>query len=261
MNRSPFSIAITFALAIAISPNEALTQPTPSDGSSLLATQPDASSWSLEYVYQKGLPDGAPPRPTSATVTKWKDQRRDQITLSNGSTTENWRIDPIAIVGNQSGEGYTLLIPGLNESSKALVSGDFPNLAWITPTLASGKANRDGRECLVYSWEKAAIEEPSPPNSENETDPDSIARYQSELQKYLAARTANPLSPNRPTRAFIDAESLRPVALEDDQKTITYRFDAPAPSSAPEMPAGVRQEWERYTAHQQKLRKYQMFSE
>ncbi len=156
------------------------------------------ATWEIQVQYPKPSvePKKESPqiRPSVISVNRVGSLRRDRVTWTNGSQTETWwNLNPDFVMYEEPHIREIVAVPPCMEVDGMRL--DQLTFRWITPKTLAGEENINGRPCLVYEGIAFQYEDGNSPVY----------------------------------RAWIDKETLEPVALDTRQATYHFQFSGRAP--------------------------------
>lgn len=179
-----------------------------------------AAAWRVKVTHPNAA--GTMPRVEKAEVTQSADgSRRTVLSWSNGTTTETWssaKWPGLAAVESPAGAGiHVVPLSDALLRTHMVVSFDASLFSWIQRAFLQGEADFLGRRCLHY--------------------------------RGLAPLTAGDDSDETPAKvlhqAWIDIETLAPVALDDSSRMVAFS-PLPAPQKNLVLPAIFQAALDRY---------------
>lgn len=197
-------------------------------GSPLIRFPEGDARWTIDISYSSTAGGGKIQLPenrmTRAVVTRRGDVRRDQIWWSRSQASEVWvSVAARLRVYENPDNGSVYVIPFNDSIMTLFVPREFDDdlFDWVAPGLFTGVENYEGKPCKVYAG-----------------DISRVFRFPGTQEKVI---TLPPL----PHKAWIDAETDRPVALDTGIAFHRFAFDA-GEGGPLVMPDRLRLELERY---------------
>lgn len=129
----------------------------------LVAPVPENVEWTVNVQYPEAasMSEGAPPmgnfQVTQVRTTKTGKLKRDEVTVRNGSTTEQWCSDTMFFWTSPDGEVVvsdlqSALPTELDDPNPTVLAG-FPGVRWLKLENYKGVALLDKRPCYHFSKE------------------------------------------------------------------------------------------------------------
>lgn len=161
------------------------------------------AEWEATYHHKQALipsTEGSPHLLSRILVTRFDDTKREILHWDNGKKTERWLYRHMLLYQVSPADNATIILDEAPEG-KDLIARDFPDLSWTLHTLAKREESKFGKRCWYY---------------EEELDPSN-------------ARLADESRRSNRRRAWVDVDTGLPVAAENDQYSVEYRFLTLAP--------------------------------
>ena len=166
------------------------------------------AAWTVDITYHgTATATGATDQIRKIEVTQVGDYQRCIFHWAKGKTTETWIVQSSDICAvEDANNGVIHVFPAKDQdlAEQMIVSFDVSSFQWIRENLLKDAPEYRGKKCLHYQGMASFGRQANPSSEQGESIP----------------------IPAVPCQAWIDKETLFPIALDDSSRLVSFTFQA-----------------------------------